>query len=129
MFDPAPSDLDVIWLTTSRKHRRVLYQAAFFGGRCAYCSRKPRIFTLDHVIPQSEATLEVWGNSVPACLECNVGKGTQSLDQFLKGKPKRLKRIKEWLQETSKPNSRIRVAYREGTKCQSTQILKSLLAS
>jgi hypothetical protein len=46
-------------------------------GRCHYCRRKTKRLTKDHVIPLSKGGLDVASNIVPACLRCNLSKGSK----------------------------------------------------
>ena len=48
-----------------------------FGGLCAYC-RCRRASTLDHIKPRSKGGSNLRSNLVPACLECNHSKGSES---------------------------------------------------
>jgi len=77
------------------KVRREVYEKC--NGRCAYCGSviywtsvwHHKQFTVDHIIPISE--LKKTGaykcphnlsNLLPACYDCNVEKGSMSLDEF-----------------------------------------------
>lgn len=42
---------------------------------CQYCGRRPRILTIDHVIPRHQGGLHSWENLVAACMACNRRKG------------------------------------------------------
>ena len=42
--------------------------------KCAYCGRKPRLLTQDHVMPLSKGGGTIKENIVPACQSCNSGK-------------------------------------------------------
>ena len=48
-----------------------------WGGLCAYC-RCERATTLDHIKPRSKGGSDLRSNLVPACVECNHSKGSQS---------------------------------------------------
>ena len=48
-----------------------------FGGLCAYCRCK-RASTLDHIKPRSKGGSNLRSNLVPACLECNHSKASES---------------------------------------------------
>ncbi len=48
-----------------------------WGGLCAYCRCK-RATTLDHIRPRSKGGSNFRSNLVPACVECNHSKGSQS---------------------------------------------------
>ena len=45
-----------------------------YKNNCAYCGRKPRRLTKDHVIPQSKGGGTTKENIVPACGSCNSKK-------------------------------------------------------
>ena len=49
---------------------------AAYKGRCAYCGKKPKRLTQDHVIPISKGGGTTKENIVPACHPCNVQKFT-----------------------------------------------------
>ena len=49
-----------------------------FGGLCAYC-REQRATTLDHIRPRSRGGgSSLRSNLLPACVECNHSKGSES---------------------------------------------------
>ena len=45
-----------------------------YKRRCAYCGRKPKKLTQDHVIPVSKGGGTTPDNIVPACSSCNASK-------------------------------------------------------
>jgi len=45
-----------------------------YGCRCAYCGKKPKILTKDHIIPLSKGGGHTANNIVPACRSCNCRK-------------------------------------------------------
>lgn len=45
--------------------------------RCAYCGKKKASLTQDHVVPLARGGGTIPHNIVPACLPCNVKKGTR----------------------------------------------------
>lgn len=47
---------------------------ALFKQRCAYCHCKPRVLTMDHVVPLSKGGHHTAANIVPACGSCNSKK-------------------------------------------------------
>lgn len=47
---------------------------AAYGLKCAYCGKKPRLLTQDHVIPLSSGGGTVKENIVPSCKSCNSSK-------------------------------------------------------
>ncbi len=51
------------------------YLKTLFGHCCAYCGRRMKNLTQDHVIPISKGGWHFSGNIVPACQSCNARKG------------------------------------------------------
>ena len=49
---------------------------AAYRHRCAYCGKKLKQFTMDHVIPLNKGGPTTMGNIVPACSSCNSKKST-----------------------------------------------------
>jgi 5-methylcytosine-specific restriction endonuclease McrA len=49
----------------------------WYGWRCAYCERVMAT-TWDHVVPIARGGKHEASNIVPACLRCNMTKGTQT---------------------------------------------------
>lgn len=47
---------------------------AAFGHRCAYCNTKPKVLTMDHVVPIAAGGWHTASNIVPACQPCNSRK-------------------------------------------------------
>ena len=43
-------------------------------GRCAYCGKRPRLITMDHVVPLARGGKHCPENVVPACKSCNCSK-------------------------------------------------------
>ncbi len=56
---------------------------AEYDQRCAYCFRKPKRLTLDHVVPLSKGGSNAIENCVPACKTCNSSKGAKDLKAWL----------------------------------------------
>ncbi len=56
---------------------------AEYDQRCAYCFRKPKRLTLDHVVPLSKGGSNAISNCVPACATCNSSKGPKDLRVWL----------------------------------------------
>lgn len=44
---------------------------------CAYCGKKPKRLTQDHITPLSKGGSHTVSNVVPACWSCNSGKGNR----------------------------------------------------
>lgn len=53
-----------------------------FHGKCAYCKKKPKRMTLDHVVPLSRGGQHTIQNSVPCCQSCNSAKGNKTLEEL-----------------------------------------------
>ena len=48
----------------------------FYDNRCAYCQKKFKKLTMDHVIPLSKGGAHTMSNIVPSCQSCNFHKHT-----------------------------------------------------
>jgi len=48
------------------------------NGRCAYCGRKSKSLTIDHIIPRSRGGQTNFENCVASCVECNSQKGART---------------------------------------------------
>ncbi len=55
---------------------------ATYQYRCAYCGRKPKKLTQDHVVPLSKGGSHTASNIVPACHSCNSKKHTSDPPTF-----------------------------------------------
>ena len=55
---------------------------AIYGYRCAYCHKKPKLLTKDHITPLSKGGGHTANNIVPACMPCNRRKHTASPPNF-----------------------------------------------
>jgi len=51
---------------------------------CGYCGVElgQSNFTIDHIIPKSKGGSDSADNRMPACRECNLSKGTKTLEEF-----------------------------------------------
>ena len=65
------------------------------GRKCVYCGRsgKRQPLELDHVVPKSHGGTDRYDNLVAACRTCNQQRGNQTLEQWLKRRPKKLAEI------------------------------------
>ena len=54
---------------------------ALFGHRCAYCGRRMKQLTQDHIVPVSKGGWHCSMNIVPACRSCNSRKGAHAVDR------------------------------------------------
>ena len=76
-----------------------------FGYRCAYCGKEHAALIPEHLVPQSVMSktapekVDLIENIVPACVECNGGKGLLSLSDWYTKHPAfskaRLRKIQE----------------------------------
>jgi 5-methylcytosine-specific restriction endonuclease McrA len=67
------SDLTIDqWLAIKRR----------YSDRCAYCGCKPKVISMDHVIPLARGGNHTASNIVPACLPCNIKKGAKDATDF-----------------------------------------------
>ena len=64
---------------------------------CQYCGSKKGRIEVDHVVPRSKNGSDRVSNLVTSCRKCNQKKDNQSLAEFLKRKPARLKKIEAQL--------------------------------
>lgn len=80
-----------------------------WNRQCAYCAVKNVPLEIEHVHPRSKGGSDRVSNLTLACHECNQTKGNQDVQDFLSGKPERLKRIlgqlKTPLQDAAAVNS------------------------
>ena len=61
---------------------------------CAYCGKQAVALQVEHIHPRAHGGTNREVNLTLACESCNLKKGTQSIEQFLKGKPDVLKKIR-----------------------------------
>jgi hypothetical protein len=62
----------------SRKHGIAVWEKT--DGRCFYCGAQAS--TADHVVPRALGGANTVANKVPACWDCNSGKGVQPVEEF-----------------------------------------------
>jgi 5-methylcytosine-specific restriction endonuclease McrA len=62
--------------------------------KCSYCEKKDVPLQVEHIQPKAKGGSNRISNLCLACEKCNQKKGTQNIEDFLKGKPELLKRIK-----------------------------------
>ncbi|GHO79092.1 hypothetical protein KSD_68630 [Ktedonobacter sp. SOSP1-85] len=76
---------------------------------CAYCGKKNVPLQVEHIHPRANGGTNRISNLTLACEPCNITKGTQEIEAFLKKKPDVLKRIlaqvKKPLKDASAVNS------------------------
>ena len=66
------------------------------GNKCVYCGKsgKRTKLEMEHAVPKSAGGSDRYDNRVASCEECNDKKGTKSVEEFLKRRPKKLAEIK-----------------------------------
>ncbi len=69
------------------------YLLAKWEHKCAYCSTENVPLQIEHIHPKAKGGSSQISNLCLACEPCNIKKGTQDIEVFLKKKPHVLKRI------------------------------------
>jgi len=64
-----------------------------WGRECAYCGTKNVPLQIEHIHPKAQGGSHRVSHLTLACQPCNLRKGSQPIDEFLKGQPEALKRI------------------------------------
>jgi 5-methylcytosine-specific restriction endonuclease McrA len=64
-----------------------------WGRECAYCGAKNVPLEIEHIQARSKGGSDRVSNLTLACTSCNIDKGNKDIKEFLKRKPKRLKKI------------------------------------
>ena len=64
-----------------------------WGRQCAYCGAKNVPLEIEHIQARSKGGTDRVSNLTLACIPCNFDKGNKDIKDFLKRKPKRLKKI------------------------------------
>ena len=64
-----------------------------FNRTCIYCGVKEVPLEVEHIVPKSKGGSNRISNLTISCRPCNLKKGNQEIEDFLKGKPDLLKRI------------------------------------
>lgn len=54
-----------------------------FNGCCAYCGKRCKKLTVDHIVPIAKHGRDEIENVLPACTSCNCSKGNKSLEAWL----------------------------------------------
>lgn len=70
------------------------YLLAKWGRACAYCNATGVPLNIDHIHPRSRGGSDRVANLALACVACNQIKDSQPIEDFLKGKPKLVTKIK-----------------------------------
>ena len=68
-----------------------------FSRKCVYCGAENVPLNIDHVVPRAKGGSDRVSNLVLACARCNQKKGAKTIEEFLKGKPDTLQKIKRQL--------------------------------
>jgi 5-methylcytosine-specific restriction endonuclease McrA len=64
-----------------------------WGRKCAYCGTENVPLQIEHIHPKAKGGTNRVSNLCLACEQCNIKKGTQDIQVFLKKKPDVLKRV------------------------------------
>jgi hypothetical protein len=84
---------------------------------CAYCGKREIPLQIEHIQPRAHGGTDRVSNLTLSCEPCNLKKGTQSIDQFLKRKPDVLKGIQAQarapLKDTAAMNATSRALFEE----------------
>jgi hypothetical protein len=64
-----------------------------WNRQCAYCGKKDIPLQIEHIQPRTNGGTNRMSNLTLSCEECNIKKGTQPVEHFLKSKPDVLRRI------------------------------------
>ncbi len=64
-----------------------------WNRQCAYCGKHDVPLQIEHIRPRANGGTDHVSNLCLACEKCNIAKGTQDINVFLKKKPEVLKRI------------------------------------
>jgi 5-methylcytosine-specific restriction endonuclease McrA len=64
-----------------------------WNRQCAYCRKKDVPLQIEHIQPRAHGGTDRISNLCLACEKCNIAKGTQDINVFLKSKPEVLGRI------------------------------------
>jgi len=65
--------------------------------KCAYCQKENVPLQIEHIVPKAKGGTNRISNLCLACAQCNQKKGTKTIEEFLKGKPNILQRIRAQL--------------------------------
>ncbi|MFD7487906.1 HNH endonuclease [Streptomyces mirabilis] len=57
-----------------------------YGRACAYCGDSSASLHQEHIVPISRGGTDGIGNLVPACPDCNLGKGDRTIMEWRLGK-------------------------------------------
>ena len=68
-----------------------------FDRKCVYCGRSGVPLNVEHIVPKSRGGSNRVLNLAIACVKCNQKKSSKPVEEFLKGKPALLARIRRQL--------------------------------
>ena len=74
-----------------------------FDNRCAYCGKKSKNLTKEHIVPVTKSGHFIKGNIIPACKSCNSSKGNRRMRFWYQKQEfftiERYKKIVEWQED------------------------------
>ena len=68
-----------------------------FDRKCVYCGKSGVPLNVEHIVPKARGGSNRLSNLAIACVECNQKKGAKPIEEFLKGKPELLARVRKQL--------------------------------
>lgn len=68
-----------------------------FDRKCVYCGKSDVPLNVEHIVPKARGGSNRLSNLAIACIDCNQKKGSKPIEEFLKGRPELLARIKKQL--------------------------------
>ena len=71
-----------------------------FGRKCVYCGKSGVPLNIEHIVPKARGGSDRVSNLAIACVDCNQKKGSKPIEEFLKGKPELMARIRRQLKST-----------------------------
>ena len=78
-------DLPIVDFNSTRALKTEVRRS--LDGHCLYCGCRPTHITVDHVVPECKGGTFERSNLVPACRDCNLGKGDQDLMAWWREQP------------------------------------------
>ena len=64
-----------------------------WNRQCAYCGKKDIPLQVEHIHPRAKGGTDRISNLTLSCVKCNIAKGTQDIQEFLKQKPEVMERV------------------------------------
>ena len=68
-----------------------------WGRKCAYCDAQDTPLEIEHVVSKAHGGTNRISNLTVACHHCNQAKSSRTIEDFLRGNPDRLKKVKAQL--------------------------------